>query len=84
METFAAKVTGMLRRECSHADRLSTFMGQPVITLSPDSVTELDVLQAEISGLIGRHFPNREEDIMITIRRPGLEDTGFRVWKASR
>ncbi|QXV66815.1 hypothetical protein INP83_06945 [Mucilaginibacter sp. 21P] len=81
METFAAKVIELLREKCSHADQLSTFMGQPVFSVPAKGVSELAALQTEIKDLIDTHFPDREEDVMITIRREGMEDSGFRVWK---
>ncbi|UEG51441.1 hypothetical protein LLH06_10695 [Mucilaginibacter daejeonensis] len=82
METFAAKVTALLKEKCSHSGQLSSFMGQPVITVEPKNVGELEELQTEIKELIESQFPDRDEDIMITIRRNGMEDTGFRVWKS--
>jgi hypothetical protein len=83
METFAARVIEVLKRECSCSENLTTLMGQPIINLSDHSAVALQALKTEVNNLINRYLPLRDENIVITVRREGLEDVSFKVFISS-
>lgn len=68
METLNAQVIEMLRKECKGTVTVSAYMKHVIIELAERVSNEQFAQQKEeITALIGRYFPERNDDLPITI-----------------
>ena len=79
METLQSKVSGILKKECSYAGGVSVYMKHIIVNEDDAGPGRRRELKQEITALVEKHFPEREETLAFTLTGHALKDEDFRI-----
>jgi hypothetical protein len=84
MKKLRSKVVAALKREFTYECTISSRMNQVILKVrNIDLEQELGRLLQQIQQIIEKHYPQREEHILLVIRAmDGSNENTFKIWKS--
>jgi hypothetical protein len=83
MDTLNSKAIDCLKQDCSEGHGVSAYMNHIMIKVENGYNTHFEELKTEITSILHKNFPQRQEDLSFTFSKEGVPDEEFKIFKTA-